>query len=323
LKSLAATKKSGLKALMQSADLKLSQGPLQGHHVGFRLAPRLNAAGRIDSPQLALRLLLSNDADESLALASQLEMLNQQRKSLTSEAVRQAIRQVEKSSDLDRDCLVLAAHEEWHGGLLGLVASKLVERFNRPALALTLHEGKAHGSGLSVPGFDLHEMLESTRSLLLTGGGHAAACGLSLDESLLPAFRAAALEYAARHLSHEELAPTVFADCSIEAGHLEFRLVEDLGKLEPCGMGNPSPTLCLEGAKLESIRSLGQAGEHTKWSIKAGNQVLPALWWRSSDRACDFEAGQSVDLIFTPEINHFQGRSQLQLNIKDARAAHV
>lgn len=319
LRRVADTRKAGLKALIQVSDLRWDGASLCGHHIGFRLAPRLNAAGRLASPRLALDLLLTKDEEEARALARQLEDLNSERQQQTRSAAAEAVTYIERHANLDQDCLTVAVGHDWNPGVVGLVASRLVDKFHRPGFAFRVHDGVAHGSGRSIDGLDLHELLESVRPLLMSGGGHAAACGLSLREQDLPRFREAALAFAATRLDASRLGPSVEADCGVEGRHIDLDLVSDLSKLEPCGIGNEAPTLALHGALLQDVRLLGQTGEHVKWRLRHGMAIMEAIWWRGAAHAEKFPLGSTVDVAFCPELNTHQGRTRVQLIIKEAR----
>jgi single-stranded-DNA-specific exonuclease len=261
LRGLATTGKHGLKALMQSSGTKISvnaQGDesLTGQSVGFRLAPRLNAAGRMASPRLALELLLSGDKDICAALAAEIEGHNQVRRERTLRVVSEAIAMVEQQVDLRHDPMIIMAGEGWEHGVIGLAATRLAERYARPAIVLGIEDGAANGSGMakgsgrSVEGFDLGGVLQTTRHLLASGGGHAMACGLSLPVASLPEFRELALRCAREKLkadgrSMDDLVPQVRADCAVTGRHITRQLLRDFSGFEPCGAGNAEALLVL------------------------------------------------------------------------------
>ncbi len=319
LRRLMHTKKRGLQALMESARLKVRGDTLCGRQVSFGLAPRLNAAGRIDSAHKAFQLLMSSDEVECTALAAELEEHNRARQETTRHVVEEANALVEKEVDLQRDRAIVVAGHGWPKGIVGLVASRLVEMYSRPALVLGMNEGTAHGSGRSIEGFDLHAIIEASRDLLLSGGGHRAACGLSLEVGRIPEFRERALQYAAEQLRVEDLVPAVEADCLVSGPDVTKQLAQELEKLEPCGTGNPEARLMLQGARIVESRCIGNGGEHLKWTIDVDGRRFQAVWWKPCDRANGFSIGKIVDLCFVPELNVYQGNVNLQLNIKEAR----
>ncbi|HVF09465.1 MAG TPA: single-stranded-DNA-specific exonuclease RecJ, partial [Abditibacteriaceae bacterium] len=319
LRRLATTNKPGLQALIKVARVKITGDSLCGRHVSFSLAPRLNAAGRVDSARKGLALLLSSDEVECEELAQELEEHNRLRQEATHRIMDEARALVLQEVDLTRDFVIVVAGENWPRGIVGLVASRLAERYARPAVVLGMADGKAHGSGRSFAGFNLHTMLEHTRPLLVSGGGHPAACGLCLEATNLAAFRQQVLEYAATQLKIENLVPTVEADCEVAGHDLTPQVARDLEKLEPCGTGNPEALLMLRKARILDTRAIGADGAHIKWQLFADGRRFDAVWWRPGEKGFHFRGGQEIDLCFLPQLNHWNGNTTLQLIIKDAR----
>jgi single-stranded-DNA-specific exonuclease len=325
LKKLYETPKKGLRALIESMQPKdptkrYDKGFFIGRDVSWGLAPRLNAAGRLASPKLALELLLCDDAQECARRAQHLNEINAQRKTDQETALKGALQIVERQSDLNSDLLLVAAHESWHRGIVGLIAGKLVEKYHRPAFAFNIHDGHAHGSGRSIQGFDLHALIEATRGHLTTGGGHAAACGLSLPEKNIDGFRVAALEWAATKISYEDLRPTLAPDCEVRGSHLTPQLTRELVMMEPCGTDNEEPKFLLSGAQLESARSFSN-GAHLELTVRDDGRRLRAIWWRQGEKVADFRSGDSVEMIFVPKPDTYNGKNDVQLIIEDARPA--
>ena len=318
LHKLYGTRKKGLRALIDSAGIR-DKGYYVGGDVAFRLAPRLNAAGRLDSPTLALRLLLSNDEAECAELAAQIEALNGQRRTDTDAALIEAHELVERQANLSDDRLLIAAGKGWRRGVVGLIAAKLVDRYHRPSFALNIENGHAHGSGRSCADFDLHALLEGARELIVSGGGHAGACGLTVETARLPQFREHALDYAAQKLSMEDLVPRQMADCEAPGRDVTLELAHELLRLEPCGSGNHAPVLLLRNARLQTMWPLKE--DHSKGRLMTDGQSIEWIWWRSAERREEFERGASVDCLFVPEVNEFRGQTSLQLTIKDMRVA--
>lgn len=323
LKALAKTSKLGMQALIQSAGIKIQNESLSGRNVGFMLAPRLNAAGRIDSAQSALQLLLSTDENECQELAAKLEELNRERQDLTRRVLHEAVARVYEEVDLSSEMILVVAGENWPHGVVGLVAGRLAERFCRPAIVLSKENDFAKGSGRSFADFDLTQVIAHTNHLLESGGGHKAACGLSLQAENIEAFRTAAVEFTARVLRPAQLAPTVQADCEISGEDLTRDLIDDLALLEPCGMDNPEATLLLRNAQIMDGRAIGGQGRHVKWRVRAGRQTFDALWWSPGEKADGFAAGQTVDLCVSPELNEWNGVEKIQLIIKAARQTKI
>jgi single-stranded-DNA-specific exonuclease len=321
LKALAKTNKLGMQALIESAGIKVQNESLSGRNVGFMLAPRLNAAGRIDSAQNALQLLLSTDEGECRELAAKLEELNRERQDLTRRVLHEAVARVYENADWSSEMSLVVAGENWPHGVVGLVAGRLAERFCRPAIVLSIEENGAFakGSGRSFADFDLTQVIAHAHHLLESGGGHKAACGLSLQAGNIEAFKSTAVEFAAGVLQPSQLAPIIQADCEISGADLTRDLIDDLALLEPCGMDNPEATLLLRGAQIVDGRAIGGQGRHVKWRVRAGSQTFDALWWSPGEKADGFAAGQTVDLCVSPELNEWNGIEKIQLIIKAAR----
>jgi single-stranded-DNA-specific exonuclease len=321
LRRLASTQKLGLQALMRVAGVKISGDSLRGSQIGFALGPRLNAVGRLDSATKGLQLLMSMDAIECEALALELDKHNLARRELQNRILDEATAVVHSEVDLVNDMAIVIAGAGWHGGVMGLVAGRLAERYGRPTIVLNLDGGIAHGSGRSAAGFNLHSAVEATRDLLIRGGGHEAACGMSLSEENYAEFRERVLQCAREQLTAADLVPTVEADVEVHGSDLSTQLVRDLEKLEPCGIGNPEALLVLRGAQIIDGKSMGKNGEHLKWFINANGARFEAVWWRPGERAAGFQAGKMADLCFVPELNEWNGQTRLQLVIKAARPA--
>lgn len=323
LLQLYGTKKKGLRALINAAnanvDKKRDKGFFVGRDVSWGLAPRLNAAGRLASPKFALELLLCDDAEEAARRALHLNEINAQRKGDQETALKGAIEHVRRETDLDSDVLLIAAHPAWHRGIVGLIAGKLVEKFHRPAFAFNISDGHAHGSGRSLGDFDLHALLEATSEHYTRGGGHAAACGLSLPAHKIEDFRAAALEHAHKHLTMADLRPILSPDCELRGRHIDLELTRELRLLEPCGTGNQEPKFLLRGAIIESVKGFGGGGAHLEVVLRDDGKRLRAIWWRMGERLAQFGAGDVVELIFVPQPNEFNGSVTLQLIIEDLR----
>ena len=319
LKVLSRTKKKGLLALMAAAKIDIAKHPLAGHHVGFRLGPRLNAAGRMASPLKSLQLLLSDDADESLALASELDELNTARQDATREIIKSACDIVYHSKEWQQHSILVVDGEGWSHGLIGLAASRLVETFYRPAIVLGVEESLARGSGRSYADFDLHALIEHTSHLLASGGGHKAACGLSIEPDKISTFRELAQQFAKSQIDPALLAPVVEADCLTEGKDITPQLVKELESLEPCGTGNPEATLMLQGAVLVDGFAMGQQKQHLKWYVEADGFRFECVWWNPGKKADGFAPGQKIDICYVPQLNQWGYNTTLQLLIKGVR----
>lgn len=318
LRALCATRKAGLRALLQVANVRATNGTLGGNQVGMFVSPRLNAAGRMGEVSSALELLLCSDEDESRRLAQVLDGHNTRRKELSGEMSLQALQMLDEF-DVESDSAFVLAREGWGHGMVGPLASRLVDRLGRPVIVLAIQGDQAHGSGRSAHGFDLGLILEASRDLIIQGGGHAGACGVHLPTENIEAFRERVLECVASQMGPARAEPDVAPECMIESRELSSQLASDFERFEPCGAGNHEPLLGVLGATVVDGRNIGVGGAHLKWRVKMGAQEFDALWWSPGDKADGFGLGARVDLGFTPQLNTFNGRTTLQLVIKHAR----
>lgn len=317
LKLLAETTHPGLRALVRSSGLEGK--PLTAGRVGFVLAPRLNAAGRIADAKLGLRLLLAEREDEANIIARELEELNRARQELDRGVLDAAMRQVEQPDMRDRYAHVLHC-EGWHAGVIGIVASRIVEQTARPAVLVAVEGGIGKGSGRSISAFDLHAALGECADLFQRYGGHRAAAGLTMDAGQLPAFVERFDAVARQRLRPDDLVPELRVD--LEVG-LEA-IGEDLEKLvrhfEPFGVGNPAPLFRATGARLAAPpRKIG--GDGLKLAIEAPCGTIEAIGWGLASRAATFERAAAFDLAFKLERDEYRGVSRLQLRVADVRPA--
>lgn len=315
LEELGTSPRPGLKALRETAAIA---PPISVTHVAFRFAPRINAAGRLADPQIALDLLLSEGAEEAAALANRLEELNRERQAIEETVTREAFLQIEGTQG-DRKGLV-AAGRGWHLGVVGIVAAKLTERFGRPAVALALGDDglEAKGSARSVPGFSVYEPLKRIESLMLKFGGHAAAAGLTLEAARLDEF-SKAFDREVRAL-WDEKRPVLETDANLPLAQVDATLVRDLARLEPFGPGNPEPVFLVSCVAVEGCRIVGASGGARKGHLKA---VLRQDGIRLESIGFDWghylETARNIpshDVAFCPQINHWNGQSAIQLKIK-------
>jgi single-stranded-DNA-specific exonuclease len=318
LRALWGTGKAGLRALLQVANVRATNGTLGGNQIGMFVSPRLNAAGRMGEVSSALELLLCNDEAESLRLAEVLDNHNTRRKELSGTMSVQALELLDEF-DVEKDAAFVLAREGWGHGMVGPLASRLVDRLGRPVVVLAIEGDMAHGSGRSARGFDLGLILEASRELITDGGGHSGACGVHLPVENIEAFRERVRECVAQQMGAECIEDEVRPECMVEPRDLSAQLVQDFGRFEPCGSGNHEPELGMCGATIIDGRNIGAGGAHLKWRVKAGAQEFDALWWSPGDKADGFGLGARVDLNFTPQLNTFNGRTTLQMVIKDAR----
>ena len=316
LRALARTAKPGLRALMQSAGV--DPAVVDAGAVGFRLAPRLNAAGRLGHPREALELLLTEDETEARRLADSLEELNRERQAIEGRILREAVAQVDDWSPEQRARRGYAvAGPDWHEGVIGIVASRLVERYHRPVVLISGTEGDWKGSGRSIPAFDLHAALGACAGLLGRWGGHRAAAGLSIPEENVEAFAEAFAAQAAAALDEEDLKPVTTIDAVVARGaELSLDLCGELARLAPFGLGNPAPTLLAPGCGLAELSTVGD-GKHLRFRIRRdGRDGGSAIAFGQGSRLEVLRPDALYDVGFRLEENRWNGTVAPQLIVR-------
>ena len=315
LRALARTQKPGLRALMKVAGV--DPAALDTGSVGFRLAPRLNAAGRLGHPEAALELLLTDDADQAAVLARRLDDLNRNRQTIEERILREAIDEIESWPEAkQRRRGYVLAHEEWHEGVIGIVASRLVERYHRPVVLVAGNEREWKGSGRSTGGFDLHGGLAACAEHLLRFGGHRAAAGLSIEPANVDAFAQAFATFADANLTEEELQPVTVVDALVHGRELTLDLCAELARLAPFGLANPGVTLLVAGCELAELATVGD-GKHLRFRVKDGGRdagsAIAFGFGRQFDR---FRQQTTYDVAFRLEENRWNGTVAPQLVVK-------
>ncbi len=305
-------RRPGIKALRDVAGVRR----MNAGAVAFQLAPRLNAAGRLEDAGRGVDLLLDAGQGQGAELARQLDRFNQQRRQIEETTLQQAIAALEGSGEPGRHSIVLA-DERWHPGVIGIVASRLVERYHRPAVLIALEDGQGKGSARSIRGFHLYRALAVCGEHLQGYGGHEFAAGLSLAATAVAGFRASFESCARETLAAEDLVPELAHDGEVLLEELDVAAVDDLDRLAPFGVGNPEPTFVLLGVAARQIRTLGDA--HLKFLAQQDGYSLPCVAWKMAERR--ELLNDPVDLLVHPEFNEWQGRRELQLRVRDLRPA--
>jgi len=317
LKMMAETRNFGLRALIRAAGL--DGKPLTSGRVGFILAPRLNAAGRLGHAIRGVELLMSTNEHDANVIARELEELNQRRQRLDREILDEAREMIAKL-DLDDTYGIVLARDGWHPGVIGIVASRVVEEFGRPAVLIGIDGDVGKGSGRSISAFDLHGALAECADLFTRFGGHRAAAGVTIPRANVEAFKERFNEVAKRQLTPDDLVPEIRIDLEVPLEEVNDELEAMLRHFEPYGMGNPSPVLVSRSVTLSGApRAIGRDG--LKAIIEAGAGSLDAIGWGMADRIPHLPAGTVVDIAFRLERDEYQGVSRLQARIADIRAA--
>jgi single-stranded-DNA-specific exonuclease len=311
----------GLRALLDVCGL--TGKDIDSYHIGFVLAPRVNAAGRMSSPDIAARLLLAADeamADEARELATLLDTENLRRQQEEAEIVAQAKKIVETDLEVGSRTVIVVAGQGWHRGVIGIVASKLVDAFHRPAIVLSIDGDVAHGSCRSIPSFDLLGGLEACESLLTKFGGHKQAAGLTIEAARVREFRSRINDHADERLGPDDLRPRLWLDGPLPFRDITAQVAEELASLAPFGAGNPSPLFT--ASRVEIVDGPRRIKErHLKMAFKQDGKVIRGMAWRAVERE-EFVTGHrgAIDLAFSLEQDTWNGERYLQLSVADFKA---
>ncbi|MHC4218091.1 MAG: single-stranded-DNA-specific exonuclease RecJ [Planctomycetota bacterium] len=317
----------GLRALIEAADL--TGEDIDSEKVGFVLAPRLNACGRMGHAAEAVRLLTDAPPDEAGDIARRLTRLNRQRQDLERRITDQAVRRAEDAGMTADDCrAIVLADESWHAGVVGIVCSRLVDRFGRPVVLLQQQGETCKGSARSINGYSIHEGLAAAAEHLTSFGGHEAAAGLSLRTADLEAFTARLVEHANARISVEGLTPTLSIDCDATISELEIGTVRRIRSLSPFGQSNPTPTIRISQVTVTGTpKQIGANGRHLTLSLQAEHggrrRVLRTVWFGAGARAADLASGMKLDVVIEPKINAWNGRETVEGMIRDVRVCEI
>jgi single-stranded-DNA-specific exonuclease len=315
LKVLEETRNAGLRALIAASGLEGK--PLTAGRVGFILAPRLNAVGRLGHALRGVELLTTESDAEANRIARELEELNRRRQETDRRTLDEAREMIDRL-DLDATYGIVLAKEGWHPGVIGIVASRVVEETARPAVLVALKDGEGKGSGRSIPAFDLHAGLGACRDLLVRFGGHRSAAGITIAEERLAEFTRRFDEVARERLAPDDLVPELRVDLEIPIAEATRDLEALLRHFEPFGMGNAAPLLVSRDVALASPpRVVGS--EHLKLQLATPAGALDAIGWGMGHRARELRAGMTVDVAYRLERDEWNGEPRLQAKIVDLR----
>ncbi len=320
LAGLSATDHTGLKALIRSA--KLESEKLDSYHVGYLLAPRLNAAGRMGHARLAVELLTDPEPGRAEEIAKYLVTQNTERQKVERKIREQAFEMViAKGLDKPSSHSIVLGSDQWHGGVIGIVASRLVEKFSRPTMLIAINgDGTGQGSGRSIAGFHIREALDGCSELLIGYGGHAMAAGLRISADKIDAFAEAFEAQAAMKIDDTELSPKMSIDVESSFNQLGYNTVNQLGKLGPFGQGNPRPVVAFMGCKLlGSPKRIGRSGQTVSMTLGQDGSRIRAVGFGMGDLADYLVGVNSIDVAAEPVLNSFNGRTSVELKLLDVR----
>ncbi len=306
----------GLKALMEVSDCR---SDMTSYHIGFRIGPRINAAGRMDVARHVVELFEADDFAKARQLASLLDSRNRERQQMQQKITELALLETERITEKH---FVVVAGEGWHQGVIGLAASRIAEKLYRPTIVLSLKDGVGHGSARSVAGFHLLNALDTCKDLFEQYGGHAAAAGMKVRAENIPAVQKRLDEYAAEMLSGDDLIPELKIDALVTSQSLGLDLVEQLAAFEPFGAGNPKPVFVTRGLVLKEEPYV-MKDKHLKLKLYGdGNKQFEAVWWDGVERSKrqTLKPNSRIELAYVAEANVWQGNTRLQLVVEDLRA---
>ncbi|MDO5153163.1 MAG: single-stranded-DNA-specific exonuclease RecJ [Eubacteriales bacterium] len=313
LEALAHTKRPGIAALM--AESGCAPESISASSIGFMLAPRINAAGRMGQIDLAVELFLTDDPVRAALVAKQLCELNRQRQAVESEIYRQAVSMLPAGRPPEA---IVLADESWHQGVVGIVASRIAEEYACPAFLICLDGEHGKASSRSHGGFNLFSSLTALSSLLESYGGHELAAGFTITRANIPEFRRQICAMAAGFYSDDTPRTSLDIDCAIPAELLTISNIDSLSVLEPCGNGCPKPVLMMKMLTIERITMVG-GGRHMRLRLRSGRHSVNAIYFSANPESVSIQPGDVVDVAFTPQINEFRGERSVQMNVLDIR----
>jgi single-stranded-DNA-specific exonuclease len=320
LNALRQTKRLGLQIMMELAEI--DPAGLTEEHIGFELGPRLNALGRLSDAKLAVELLTTTDKGRGRILATQLEGFNAQRKLITGQVFQAAQDQIERDLSLLEHAALVLSHDAWPGGVIGIVASRLVERYDRPVLLIASPPGEmARGSARSIPGINITAAIATQQHMLESFGGHPMAAGFALPPERIPEFRQALSETVAGMISEARLEPTLSIDGHLPLSDLSLELVSDLERLAPFGPGNPNLVLVSRDLRFRERKPLGRTGEHLQMILEDDQESsYKAVWWGGGIEPLPdwLVSSAPFDLAYTVRSRDFRGQKELQIEWLEA-----
>ncbi|MCK4534612.1 MAG: hypothetical protein KAT81_03710, partial [Syntrophobacterales bacterium] len=307
------TRRVGLKALMAISNMR--NKTVSSESAAFRLIPRINAAGRIGAPEDAVELLLTEDEGQATMLAQRLDSHNKKRQEMEKAILNEILEDIDTSIDIDKvNSLVFASHK-WHPGVIGIVASKLVDRYYKPVILISITDGVGKGSGRSILEFNLYGGLEKCSSLLLSYGGHRYAAGISIREENIEEFSKTLSRAVLEEIGDERPVPETAIDALCNLNEIDYNLVSQIEMLAPFGNMNPEPVLCAKNIKVSFLTTVGN--NHLKMRASGDKTHYDTIWFNGGHLS-GLLSGSTVDIAFTPQINRWNGKSSIQLKIKDA-----
>jgi single-stranded-DNA-specific exonuclease len=317
LRFLRSTQNVGLKSLFKSANVEQAQ--INEESIGFSIAPRINAVGRLESAEPAVDLLLEEDAGQAEMLAEEIEQLNSDRKKLVNSITEEAMKMVEEQFPVSENQCIVIGKENWNAGVIGIVASRLVEKYYRPTIVLSYdHEnGLAKGSARSIEGFDLFINLSTCRDILPHFGGHTMAAGMTLNINDVDELRNRMNRLASELLKEEDLTPITYIDTEVRIDEIDLDVIEEMNRLSPYGVDNPKPKVLIKDAPIANIRKIGSEQDHLKLTLKQGEITLDGVGFGLGLAADHVSAISKISVIGELSINEWNNRRKPQIFLQD------
>lgn len=311
----------GIRALIKEANLQGKE--INAGHIGFIIAPRINASGRIGDPKIAVEMLLTKSDQRALEIAKSLSDLNSDRQAQERIILEEALNYIERDIDLEREKVLLVLGKAWHTGIIGIVASKLCDRFSRPVVILNVEDGIAKGSARSVEGISIFEILSQFKDLYDKFGGHEQAAGLTLSADNVMTLKAKLLAYSESNISFKMLTRKRKADGVLKPQMVNHKLVDEIDALKPFGLANPKPQFTFENLVLEDFKCIGKEQTHLKLIVNDGIRVYDALSFNNAHLSRYLKKQDHLHLLLNLEINHFMGVETIQFMVKDIVKPHM
>lgn len=317
LENLGNTNNKGLSAMM--ALLNLKDNSIESGKISYLLAPRINAAGRIADPRIAVELLLSEDETHAFELATKLEKINQERQAIEAKVLDEAKELIKQKLDLDQDKIIVISSPNWHPGVIGTVASKLAEIYGRPCILIAEHKGEGRGSGRSILGFNLFKAISDLSHLLIKFGGHEQAIGLNIKVENITVFRENINQLHRDIFEKVDLRPKLDIDLELNQRDINIQLAQQLELMKPFGYGNPKPVFMCKNLHIQDSRTVGNGDKHLKLNLKSYEANIDAIGFNFGLYKEDLEMASIMDIAFNLEVNRWKGFIGPQLNIKDIK----
>ncbi len=317
LERLGATNNPGLRALMKQAGVDTAH--VTTGSVGFGLAPRINAAGRMDDPKLGVELLLAKTDEEAEEKARVLDSINRERQAIEQEIYDEAMQMLADSANhFDDDSVLVLSKEGWHSGIIGIVASKITEKYNKPCILISIDGDEGKGSGRSIRGLNLFEALSFCSDNLIRFGGHELAAGLTVATNEIDAFRETINSYGQQKLSEADFVPTLTIDTQLPVAYANLNTVDKLSVMEPFGMHNPNPVFYCGGLRVAGVHTMSE-GKHLRLQLSDGHVSVQAVGFSMGHLAEKLSVDSRIDIVFNLEANVYRGERRAQVLLKDMR----